>query len=303
MVQVNLLPLGRGLNHPKSNKGIQPTRKKVASQILRPQRAADPQRYVAYASWRLFMNPTLMEELLNEDENSTLDFKRDQYPFDKASDEQKSELLKDILAFANAWRRTDAFLLVGVEDVKGGRSNVLGVASHFDDANIQQFVNSKTNRPVTFSYEVFPFEGSQLSVFHLPLQDRPIYLKNNFGKLRQQVVYLRRGSSTGTADPDEVAKMGTLKIREVLGELSSQPKLNPVLQALYHDRDAGNVVLAHVAQYAHHVWRMECKVIDANELHATFESTQGTVSSSIEKITVSYEPTMKLRMYTLAPFV
>lgn len=112
------------------------------------------------------MNPTLMEELLNEDENSTLDFKRDQYPFDRASDEQKSELLKDILAFANAWRRTDAYILVGVE--------------------------------------VFPFEGSQIGVFHLPLQDRPIYLKNNFGKLRQQVVYLRRGSSTGTADPDEV---------------------------------------------------------------------------------------------------
>ncbi len=70
------------------------------------------------------MNATLMEELLNEDESSALDFKRDQYPFEKASDEQKSEFLKDILAFANAWRRTDAYILVGVEDVKGGRSNV-----------------------------------------------------------------------------------------------------------------------------------------------------------------------------------
>ena len=65
-----------------------------------------------------------MEKLLNEDESSALDFKRDQYPFEKASDEQKSEFLKDILAFANAWRRTDAYILVGVEDVKGGRSNV-----------------------------------------------------------------------------------------------------------------------------------------------------------------------------------
>jgi hypothetical protein len=34
------------------------------------------------------MNATLMEELLNEDESSTLDFKREQYPFDKATDEQ-----------------------------------------------------------------------------------------------------------------------------------------------------------------------------------------------------------------------
>jgi hypothetical protein len=251
------------------------------------------------------MNPTLMEELLNEDESSTLDFKRDQYPFDKATDEQKGELLKDILAFANAWRRTDAYILVGAQDVKGGRSNANGVSSHFDDATIQQFVNSKTNRPVTFSYEVFPFEGTQIGVFHLPLQDRPIYLKADFGKLNRHVVYLRRGSSTDIADPDEVAKMGTLKIREVLGELPSQPKLNPVLQALYNDRDESNVVLAHVAHYSHNVWRMECKVIEANELYATFESTgaKGTVSSSLDKISVSYEPSMKLRMYTLAPVV
>ena len=48
------------------------------------------------------MNAVLMEELLNEDESATLDFKRDQYPFDNATDEQKGELLKDILAFANA---------------------------------------------------------------------------------------------------------------------------------------------------------------------------------------------------------
>src|SRR5215216_4375450 len=112
------------------------------------------------------MNSTLMEELLNEDESATLDFKRDQYPFDKATPEQKSELLKDILAFANAWRRTDAYILIGVEDVKGGRGNVVGVTSHFDDASIQQFVSGKTNRPVSFSYEVFPFEGVQVGIFH-----------------------------------------------------------------------------------------------------------------------------------------
>lgn|GEM_PF-2809472 len=50
------------------------------------------------------MNSTLMEELLNEEEGTTLDFKREQYRFERASDEQKGELLKDILAFANGWR-------------------------------------------------------------------------------------------------------------------------------------------------------------------------------------------------------
>ena len=70
------------------------------------------------------MNSALLEELLNEDEGSTLDFKRDQYPFEGADDDLKAELLKDILAFVNAWRRTDAYILIGVEEVKGGRSKV-----------------------------------------------------------------------------------------------------------------------------------------------------------------------------------
>ena len=46
------------------------------------------------------MTDGLFESLLHEEESSSLDFKRDQYPFVGASDDDKSELLKDILAFA-----------------------------------------------------------------------------------------------------------------------------------------------------------------------------------------------------------
>jgi len=63
-----------------------------------------------------------MESLLHEDESSALDCKRDQYPFAGASNDDKSELLKDILAFANSWRRTTGYILIGVDEVKGGRS-------------------------------------------------------------------------------------------------------------------------------------------------------------------------------------
>ena len=54
------------------------------------------------------MDHELLERLLYQEESEALDFKKEQYPFDNASDGQKSELLKDILAFANAWRQTDA---------------------------------------------------------------------------------------------------------------------------------------------------------------------------------------------------
>jgi len=69
----------------------------------------------------------LFERLLYEEESPTLDFKKEQYRFAKATQEEKAELLKDVLGFANAWRRSEAYILIGVEDVRGGRANVVGI--------------------------------------------------------------------------------------------------------------------------------------------------------------------------------
>jgi hypothetical protein len=154
------------------------------------------------------MDKTLFEQLLFQEESDSLDFKRDQYPFDGATDEVKSELLKDILAFANSWKRTDGYILIGVEDVKGGKSSVVGIVDDLDDAKLQQFVNSKTNRPVSFAYESAVFDASRVGIIRLGQQQKPIYLTKDYGKLRKNEVYIRRGSSTDIAKPDEVALMG-----------------------------------------------------------------------------------------------
>lgn len=160
------------------------------------------------------MDDTLFERLLYEEEGPTLDFKREQYRFPKATDEEKSELLKDILGFANAWRRSEAYILIGVEDIRGGRGNVVGIppSDHLDDHSLQQFVNSLTNRPVLFHYAAFGFEGKQIGVIRIEGQTRPVYLKRPFGKLKPNDVYVRRGSSTDPtkpALPDEIALMGS----------------------------------------------------------------------------------------------
>lgn len=166
------------------------------------------------------MNIETIEQLLNESESPTLDFKRDQYPFVGATNEQKSELLKDILAFANAWRRTDAYILIGVDEQRGKRAKVVGITEHLEEANLQQFVNSKTNKPIDFSYEEVIFEGKQLGIIKILLQERPFFIKNNFGKLKKGIVYVRRGSSCDKANPDEIASMGEAKI---------EGKLTPML--------------------------------------------------------------------------
>jgi Schlafen, AlbA_2 len=153
------------------------------------------------------MDQLLIENLLNQDESSSLDFKRDQYAFDGADDNQKSELIKDVLAFANAWRQSDAYILIGVDDVQGGRSIPVGVTAHLKEANIQQLINSKVNRPIEFRYEAARADGQSIGVIQIPIQTRPFFLNNDYGKLKKDVVYLRRGSATDTANPDEIVRM------------------------------------------------------------------------------------------------
>ena len=149
----------------------------------------------------------IIQNLIYEEESATLDFKREQYLFNRTDDYKKSELLKDILAFANAWRRTDAYILIGIEEIKGKKNNIIGISKHLDDAKLQQFVNSETQRPVYFSYQAMTYNSKQIGVIHIPCQERPIYLKKDYGKLKKGVVYIRRGSSTSEAEPDEIAKM------------------------------------------------------------------------------------------------
>lgn len=150
----------------------------------------------------------LIEQLLNEEEGVSLDFKSAQYAFVGADDETKAELLKDILAFANSWRRVDAFILIGVAEVRGGRGRVTGVSSQIDDAQLQQFVNAKVQRPIQFSYTAVRLDGQDMAVIHIPLQERPFYLQRDWGRLKADTVYIRRGSATDIARPDEVARMG-----------------------------------------------------------------------------------------------
>ena len=159
------------------------------------------------------MNESLFERLLYEEESTTVDFKKEQYRFAKATEDEKSELLKDILGFANAWRRSEAFILIGVEDVRGGRGNVVGIppTDQLDDHSLQQFVNNLTNRPVRFHYEAFGFQGKHIGVIRIEEQTRPLYLKKDYGKLKKNEVYVRRGSSTDPTKPasiDEIAQMG-----------------------------------------------------------------------------------------------
>jgi len=155
-------------------------------------------------------------QLLYRGESESLDFKSEQYVFVGASEEEKAELLKDILAFANAWRNDPAYILIGVQEAPSRKANATGIspADHIDDATLQQFVNGKTNRPVRFAYEKFEHEGRQIGIIRIAHPHaRPIFLGKEYGPLKAQAVYIRRGSSTDIAGPEEIATMGRSDVR------------------------------------------------------------------------------------------
>lgn len=62
-----------------------------------------------------------------------------------------------------------------------------------------------------FSYQCCSILGASIGIIEIPVQERPRYLTKTYGIIQKDVVYLRRGSSTAVARPDEVAQMGQPK--------------------------------------------------------------------------------------------
>ena len=155
------------------------------------------------------VDKNLFETLLNKSESEELDFKGTQYKMD--TNEEKGEFIKDILAFANAWKTSDAYIICGIVENNGraGGKRGVNINDHLIDSHLQQMVCSKTNRPPKFRYEPFAYEGKEFGIIIIEKkQDRPIYLIKNFGGLMAEEVYVRRGSSTDIASPDEIKKIG-----------------------------------------------------------------------------------------------
>lgn len=149
----------------------------------------------------------LLSRLRYRSEGPDIDFKSAQYRFNGGSEADKAEMLKDILAIANSWREGPGYILLGFKDNRPHPAEVVGIQDSIDDSRIQQFVNSKVKPKLTFSYEEHLYEGVTVGVITIPKQKRPFYITNAYGRLKSNVVYVRRGSSTDEAEPPEATAM------------------------------------------------------------------------------------------------
>jgi hypothetical protein len=102
--------------------------------------------------------------------------------------------------------------LIGAAERRGCRCNVIGVQAHLDDHALQQFLISLTNQPVLFQYEAVIFEGKQLGVITIRKQRRPLYLRRDYGRLKKEKVYVRRGTSTDLSRPASIEEIAQMRL-------------------------------------------------------------------------------------------
>jgi hypothetical protein len=234
----------------------------------------------------------LIERLLYEEESTTLDFKEEQYAFENGTKYHKCELLKDILAFSNAWRKEDSYILIGVKEVQGGKSTVIGISDEekLDDAKLQQHINQKVNKPIHFEYKHISIENKTIGVIKIPLKNniRPFYTTNNCEHVKKNDVKIRRGSATETATPDEIIDMSkdTLSVNN-----------NPILN-LEFANNLRKESLGDTLKLESEYWniRDENDIPDYVESHdyKEFDFLRGTTNSHYYREVVKYYISEKL---------
>ena len=163
-----------------------------------------------------------IKQLVEHPESETLDVKGDQYPFAKADNNDKSEILKDLMAFANAFIDVDAYILVGVRQQTTPPHRIVGISTNIDDAKFQQLVKAKLEKTLSFDYQALDVDGVAVGIFRVPPQNGPFILKKDFGKLLRTQLPLRRGTTS-----DYVSLSGYVELAQ---EHARAPFVGPAAQ-------------------------------------------------------------------------
>ena len=154
----------------------------------------------------MIFDDNMICNLLKLPEGPTVDFKRDQYPFAGGNRDARSNLLKDILAFANT--EGTSYILIGIAESNGLATEVIGISGHLDDAKLHQLIGSNINKSVEFTYFPYEVRGKKIGVLKIASQkDRPYFATRDYGKVKSKEVYVRHGSTNGVASPDEIIDM------------------------------------------------------------------------------------------------
>ncbi|MEP0806968.1 MAG: putative DNA binding domain-containing protein [Chloroflexota bacterium] len=168
------------------------------------------------------MNISKLEQLLQQNESASLEFKRE---LDLTSNAGKAKLLREILSLANSLNER-AYLIIGVDDET---RRPVGLKHPISEEQIQQIVQGWCRPPIELQVEVQEYHDRQLCIITVISSRPPHTTKKDFsadengGKisLREKEVYVRRGSTIDVATPEEIIEMAQ-KQQSNLDEIDRQ---------------------------------------------------------------------------------
>lgn len=127
-----------------------------------------------------------------ENEHTGLDFKAIQY-----KKEKYPELLKDIVAMANADMQGGRLIIVGVKHKPNGEKEFLPIKEDefIDASTYQQLIHENVEPELSISYEPYNYNGKLLGVLKIQgCTEQPYMIKKDYAKLKRGECFIRKGT-------------------------------------------------------------------------------------------------------------
>jgi predicted HTH transcriptional regulator len=157
---------------------------------------------------------SLITDLISRGEGPKVDMKRQ---LDLVTAAQKGELLKDIQAMANmfdAAHKNHGFIVIGVD---GGKLVPVSFASNEDhtQAQIDELVKNYIGPFIQTKLFVFGEPGAQYAVLVIPpTRNAPHAFVREIERFKQGDTFVRRGTTTQKALPEDFARFFRLHLDE-----------------------------------------------------------------------------------------
>lgn len=142
-----------------------------------------------------------------ENENSGIDFKAIQY-----EKKMYADLLKDIIAMANADIEGERLIIIGVKHKSNGNREIRPIKNEefIDSANYQQLVRENVEPELKIDYAPHYYKKDLLGLLKIQeCYDPPYMLKKDYSTLKKGDCYIRKGSHQPRAlraDLDKIYK-------------------------------------------------------------------------------------------------
>jgi hypothetical protein len=137
-----------------------------------------------------------------------LDFKREEY-----NENNKPNLIKDVLAFANADVQGDRYIIIGVKK-SAGIVELNNIEPKYDSANIQQYIHANITPELQIEYDSFAYNDNNLVVLTIkdPVEQPYMTSKDVFYKagklcLKANECWVRKGSYQVVASRNDYDRM------------------------------------------------------------------------------------------------